>query len=333
MAIGSAPRGMVDGRPAPAYTHVDGYRDHPATEVVAICDLDPAALDRYCEFHGDGDEVARYTNSDEMLRREQLDLVSIVTPDNRHHRIFAAAADSGVRGILCEKPIATSLEDAGVIIDAVKRTGVKTLINHSRRFDNRHRQVKHELEAGRIGPVHHAVGVLGGPRAMLFRNGTHLVNTLMYYLGSTPIWVQAAYADADASYGVGYRGDGGRDPDLEPAVVATIGFANGSRGVFNSSKQIASIFEVTTYGATGSVTIGNSDGEWRHQVEGLGTVRRQMPALIHSRPPIVNAIDDLIGLIEHDGDCLPEVEAARTTLAVLLSITESAANDGLRVEV
>jgi hypothetical protein len=58
-----------------------------------------------------------------------------------------------------------------------------------------------------------------------------------------------------------------------------------------------------------------------------------MPALIDSRPPIVNVIDDLIGLIERDGDCLPEVETARITLAVLLAITESAANDGLRIEV
>ena len=163
MAIGAAPRGVVNGRPDAAYSHADGYADDIRTELVAVCDLDPAALDRFTSFWGEG--TKRYTNSDEMLEKEQLDLVSIVTPDNRHHRIFAAAADSGVKGILCEKPIATSLEDADVIIQAARRTGVKTLINHSRRFDTRWRRPQVELAAGAIGKVHHAIGVLGGPRA------------------------------------------------------------------------------------------------------------------------------------------------------------------------
>src|SRR5688500_7006891 len=105
MAIGSAPRAEIDGRPAPAHSHVDGYADDPRTELVAVCDLDPAALERFTSYWGDG--ATTYTNSDDMLREENLDLVSIVTPDNRHHRIFAAAAESGVQGILCEKPIAT----------------------------------------------------------------------------------------------------------------------------------------------------------------------------------------------------------------------------------
>jgi predicted dehydrogenase len=331
MAIGSTPRGVIDGRPAPAYSHVDGYTDDPRTELVAICDLDPAALDRYSEFHG-GD-VARYTNSDDMLLREQLDLVSIVTPDNRHHRIFAAAAESGVKGILCEKPIATSLEDADVIVDVVRRTGVKTLINHSRRFDTRWRQPQRELALGAIGDVRHAIGVLGGPRAMLFRNGTHMINTLLWHLPSEPVWVQAAYADGDEDYGSGYHGDGGRDPDLEPAAVATIGFANGSRAVYNSNKQIANCFDVTVLGSIGTLIMRNDAAEWLHQVDDLGRVRRTGPAAIDSKPAIANAIADLIELIEHDGDCLPEVHTARTTLAVLLAITKSAASNGVRVAV
>jgi predicted dehydrogenase len=329
MAIGSAPRGEIDDRPTPAHSHVDGYTDDPRTELVAVCDLDPAALDRFTSFWGDGAKT--YTNSDDMLREEKLDLVSIVTPDNRHHRIFVAAAESGVQGILCEKPIATSLEDADVIIDAARRTGVKTLVNHSRRFDTRWRRPQRELASGAIGEVSHAIGVLGGPRAMLFRNGTHMINTLLWYMPSEPIWVQAAYADGEERYGSGYHGDGGRDPDLEPAAVATIGFANGSRAVYNSNKRIANCFDVTVLGSTGTLTMRNDAAEWSHQVDSFGRVRRSSPAAIDSKPAISNAIADLIESIETNSDPLPTLHSARTTLAVLLAITESAANNGSRV--
>ncbi|MEJ7838649.1 MAG: Gfo/Idh/MocA family oxidoreductase [Thermomicrobiales bacterium] len=329
MAIGSSARARSGNRPAPAHSHVDGYRDDPRTEIVSVCDLDPAALDRYREFWGDG--VATYSSSDEMLAREDLDLVSIVTPDNRHHQIFAAAADSGVQGILCEKPIATSLEDAQFIIDATHRTRVKTLINHSRRFDTRWRAPLADVASGAIGSIHHVIGMLGSPRAMLFRNGTHLVNTLLWFIQSEPIWVQAAFADADQHYGSGYHGDGGRNPDLEPAAVAIIGFADGSRAVFNANKQIPYTFEVNVYGSTGSLTMKSDAADWTLQAEGIGRVHRTTPAAIDSKPAISNVIDDLIEMVETDGDPIPGLVSARTSLAILLAITDSASSNGLRV--
>lgn len=330
MAIGAAARGEIEGKPAPASSHADGYADHPQTEIVAVCDLDPAALDRYRDFWGP--RATHYTNSDEMLRHEQLDLVSIVTPDNRHHNIFAAAAAStGVKGILCEKPIATSLTDADRIIDAAKQTGVKTLINHTRRFDPLYRQTRRQIEAGAIGTVRHAIGLLAGPRAMLFRNGTHLVNTMMMFIPSEPAWIQAAYADVDSAHGAGYHGDGGREPSLEPAVVATIGFVDGSRAVFNSNKEISGFFEVTVYGSGGSIVIGNARAERRRQVAGEGAVSQPLPRVIDAKPAISNVIDDLIAMIEHDHDPLPNLLEARKTLEVLLAITESASQQGVRV--
>ena len=329
MAIGSARRRDIAGKPAPAHSHVDGYQDHPQTELVAVCDLDPAALARYTEFWGPG--VATYTNSDEMLANENLDLVSIVTPDNRHHHIFAAAAKSGLKGILCEKPIATSLPDADMIIAAARDTGVKAVINHTRRFDPLHRQTRRQIDEGAIGTPRHVIGFLTGPRAMLFRNGTHLVNTMMLFLDGTPTWVQAAYADAEANYGSGYHSDGGRDPDLEPAVVATIGFDDGSRAVFNSNKEIAGGFEVTVYGTTGIITLGATRAERRFAVEGQGFVTQQLPRVDGGAPAIVNVIDDLVTMVETDGDPLPNLREARLTLEILLAITESASRDGVRV--
>ncbi len=329
MAIGSGPRMEQDGQSAPPKSHVDGFADSPSTDVVAVCDLDRGALNRYVAFHGEG--AACYTNAGQMLANEALDIVSIVTPDNRHCDVFAEVAQAGVKGILCEKPIATSLTDADKMIDIVRATSVKAVINHTRRFDARHQQVRSDLASGAIGGIHHVTGLLGGSRAMLFRLGTHLVNTMLYFIPAPPVWVQAAYADQDAGYGAGYHGDGGRNPDLEPAAVAIIGFADGTRAVYNASKTIANQFEITVFGETGMVTIGNRGGEWKYEEEDGTMSTRLLEGSRSLGLAIVPAITSLVTLIEHDGDSLPSLMDARTTIAILLAITESASRQGIRV--
>jgi predicted dehydrogenase len=331
MAIGSRPRLREDGTLAPPATHADGYEDLPATELVAVCDLDPAALDRFAAFHGS--IAARYTDPAAMLANEALDIVSIVTPDNRHRDLFVAAAHAGVQGILCEKPVATSLDDADAMLAAVRETGVKAIINHTRRFDERHRRVLAELDRGAIGTVHHLGGILGGSRAMLFRLGTHMINTMMMFAPAPPIWVQAAYADQDAGYGVGYHGDGGRNPDLEPAATAIFGFADGTRATYSANKTIANQFDITVYGETGSVTIGNQGGAWQKTGADGTPVQTPLTGGLSFGPAIILVIETLLDRIAHDGDCLADLQEARATLAVLLAITESAAQQGTRVRI
>jgi predicted dehydrogenase len=331
MAIGNRSRLREDGTLAPPASHADGYEDLPATELVAVCDLDPAALDRFAAFHGG--TAARYTDPAAMLANEALHIVSIVTPDNRHRDLFVAAAHAGVKGILCEKPIATSLEDADAMLATVRETGVKAIINHTRRFEERHLEVKARIDAGDIGSVHHLTGILGGTRAMLFRLGTHMINTIMMFAPAPPVWVQAAYADQDAGYGVGYHGDGGRNPDLEPAAVAIIGFADGTRATYSANKSIANQFEITMHGETGSVTIGNQGGMWQKTGTDGNPERTPLTGGPLFGPAIVPAIETLLDRIERNGDCLAELQEARTTLAVLLAITQSATQEGARVRI
>jgi hypothetical protein len=67
--------------------------------------------------------LREYTDYRQMLEQERPDLVSVVPPDDHHAAPVIAAAESGVKGIICEKPLAGSLADADRMIEAVERSG------------------------------------------------------------------------------------------------------------------------------------------------------------------------------------------------------------------
>ena len=65
-------------------------------------------------------DVRLHTECKEMLRQEQPEIVSVVTPDHLHTDITVDAAEGGVKAILCEKPIATTLADADCMIETAE---------------------------------------------------------------------------------------------------------------------------------------------------------------------------------------------------------------------
>ena len=92
------------------------YRDISNVEVVAVADADEEGL---------GDAGTRtgasnlYTDYREMLEKESVDLVNVCPRVVTHHaRMVIAAAEAGVRGLFCEKPLAGCLADADRMIAA-----------------------------------------------------------------------------------------------------------------------------------------------------------------------------------------------------------------------
>lgn len=107
-------------------SHASAYRDCPDIELVAACDanLDRARMSPCPLF---------YTDYEWMVAEEQLDIVSICTPPETHYQIVCDIAPY-VKAIYCEKPIATTLEDADRMIGACQKAGVILQVNHQRSF-------------------------------------------------------------------------------------------------------------------------------------------------------------------------------------------------------
>jgi predicted dehydrogenase len=314
------------------HSHVAAYAAIPSTTVVAICDLLPAVVERTrATWAATFPELRGYTDYREMLAREQVDLLSVVTPDHRHAHIVVDGVAAGVKGIFCEKPIATTLADVDRMIAACQQRNVPLLIDHTRRWYPEFLEARRLVRAGNIGPLKRIVGTLGGPRAMLFRNGTHLVDTICFFAESEPAWVIGELDDEHAGYGPRYAGDGGRDPATDPGVSGYVHFQNGVRAFVNASKGTLSNFEIDLIGEIGRIRVGsNVAEEWRAFDDDQVAIRRIAPPPT-TRSDMVAAIEELIGLIERGGKGSSTGEDGRRTVSILLALLQSSAAGGQRI--
>ncbi|MFO7898906.1 MAG: Gfo/Idh/MocA family oxidoreductase [Planctomycetota bacterium] len=111
--------------------HVRAYAQHPSAELVAVCDLDEARVNEVGETWG---VPGRYTSLDALLESEEIDGVSVATPDNAHTDVVIRCADAG-KHVLCEKPMARTVEECERMIEAAERNEVMLMIDWHNRWN------------------------------------------------------------------------------------------------------------------------------------------------------------------------------------------------------
>jgi predicted dehydrogenase len=127
--------------------HMPGYIRNKHTELVAFTD---PALARHKEIEEKFPSVRGYTLLDEMLAKEKLDVVSVCTPNKYHAACTIAALNAGCH-VLCEKPIAASLQEADRMIAAAKLARKKFMIGFSHRLYRGPIKSKQMLQKKAIG--------------------------------------------------------------------------------------------------------------------------------------------------------------------------------------
>lgn len=142
--------GIIGGGSIARHCHLPGYAADPDCILAAIADPEAASLQAVRQKWPFEHEYADYR---EMLEHEQLDLVSVCTPNKFHAGAAIAAMESGADVIL-EKPIAINLTEAQQIADAVKRTGRRLAVGFSHRYNNLIRAARQSCEAGTIGKLY-----------------------------------------------------------------------------------------------------------------------------------------------------------------------------------
>jgi len=314
-------------------SHAAAFAALPQTQVVAVCELKPELLDQFVDrWGGVWPEVHRYSDFREMLAKERLDILTVATSDHRHADIVVAAAEAGVRGIFCEKPLATSLSDADRMIAAVEKYGAKMVIDHMRRWYPLYNETRRLIREGAIGKLSRIVVTLGGPRAMVFRNGTHLIDLICFFAESDPAWVFAELDDEFHDYGPDYAGDGGRDPTTDPGVSGYIHFRNGVRAFYNGSKGTPSGFWVDLFGETGKVSVNDAGGTLWRDVGGQGLMSRPIRAPEHRSTSHLAGIEELIRLMEHGGAPSSSGRDGRRVVEIILAMLASQQRGNVRVD-
>jgi predicted dehydrogenase len=247
------------GREKIRASHAGGFRARDSLELVAVADLDDEKLHRF----GDAWDIPPdrlYTDHEEMLRTENLDVVSVCTPTMFHaDHVIDAAEVAAPDVVWCEKPIASSLSDAQAMVEACDAASAELVINHSFRFTDKlqrlHRLIHQENLLGEIEAVSAQF------RMELLRNSTHLLDTLVYLL------------DARADRVSGYlTGENGATDALDAGTEVTDsgggGFVVMEDGTFVTidctiPRDISSM-SLQFIGTEGKLYMNNDDGEWRY---------------------------------------------------------------------
>ncbi len=126
--------------------HIRAYQWNNDAELVAVCDLSEALRTKIGAEYG----VRTYADVADMLNKEELDAVSIATPDCYHAAPALAAIKAG-KHVLIEKPLATTLEDARAIIAAEREYHVRVAVDYHKRWDPAAIQIKNELNRSGVG--------------------------------------------------------------------------------------------------------------------------------------------------------------------------------------
>jgi len=189
------------GLGAVAEAHLASTARAVGARVVAGADLDPARRTTIAARWA----IRGYADVGEMLDREQLDIACVLTPALTHRAMALEAARRGVH-VLCEKPLAATLEDARAIVADCAAHGVRLAYGSTYRFLPAVRAAKDLVVNGRLGelclltegfvggagpeawrdlgPHHYPSGGPGGGGMGLIDHGVHLVDVFRWLTAS-----------------------------------------------------------------------------------------------------------------------------------------------------
>lgn len=129
--------------------HLHGWRDARGAEIVAICDQNADRLSAV----GEQFSIAQlYASAEQMLATERLDFVDIATTVPSHRALVELAARNGVH-VICQKPIAPTLEDAKAMVVACEKASVRMMVHENFRWQSPIQAVKKVISSGVIGEV------------------------------------------------------------------------------------------------------------------------------------------------------------------------------------
>ncbi|GAA3404117.1 Gfo/Idh/MocA family oxidoreductase [Paenibacillus hodogayensis] len=132
--------------------HCRAYRQHPDTELAAVCDLLPERAEKAGLEHG----VPAYTDMREMLDKEQIDAVIVATAGvekGSHHFAPVMAAIEAGKDVFVEKPISNRIEEARQMVAFAREKGVRFACNLNHRFSPAAYRAKELATEGKLGSL------------------------------------------------------------------------------------------------------------------------------------------------------------------------------------
>ncbi|KKK33451.1 dehydrogenase [Salinicoccus sediminis] len=129
--------------------HIAEYSGNVDVRLVAFCDRVYSRAEEQKVLHGG----AAYEDYRELLADENVDAVSVCTPNHMHAEIAIAALEAG-KHVLCEKPMGVTLSEMDAMIEAEERSAGQLMVGHNQRFVKEHEVAKEWIASGRLGEIY-----------------------------------------------------------------------------------------------------------------------------------------------------------------------------------
>ena len=292
--------GRVAARHANAYTTVE------STELVAAAEPDPERRLKFDETYG---IVGLYENYREMLANEELDIISICTWPPLHCEMTVAAAESGIQGILCEKPMALNLGEADRMLEACEEAGTKLVIGHQHRFDPQSTNAVELVKGNAIGELQ---SIFGHCSSDLLTNGTHVVDLIRYFVDDSPIgWVMGQIDRPSDKVHFGHH--------VEHSAIGYWQFENGVYAMLAHGELAPSDYAFQLCGTAGIISVNAPHG---HQLQVI-TKNGELDVPLEKVNPKQAEVEELIAWMEGGPPHRSRGESGRATMEVLMAIMES----------
>ncbi len=123
-------------------------------ELVAICDVDQNVVQKRKEEYATlrDNKVKTYGDYRELLDDKKVDFVVIGTPDHWHCKIMVDAVQAG-KDVYCEKPLANSIQECNIMMQAAEKTGKIVQIGQWQRSGTHYKKAKEILDSGNLGKI------------------------------------------------------------------------------------------------------------------------------------------------------------------------------------
>ena len=143
--------GMIGCGGIAVANHIEGLKLCPGTKMVALCDSNPAVLQRASDSTGISDT---FSDFNEMLKHPAVDAVIVATPNVVHAPAALAAIKAG-KHVMCEKPLAMNMGECREMLAAANAAGVRHMTAFTYRYVPAMRYMTHLVKEGFLGTPYH----------------------------------------------------------------------------------------------------------------------------------------------------------------------------------
>ena len=301
------------------YSHAHAYSMHSRTDLVAVCDVDLHKAEACAARWG----TQAFSSVGAMLSERVPEIVSICTPDETHAEVALQLLEfPGVKGVLCEKPLALSFSDAQRVVEHAAAQGIPLAVNYSRRYDEGFQRLRQEVADQRLGRIQAVDGIYGKG---LLHNGSHWFDLLRFLFGEVA-WVRAS------STGLSF----GADATLDVWAGLQAGFTAFLRG---TDPEAFTVFEMDIMGRDHRVQMVDSGRDLRYYrasespvVRGYRDLERE-PSIVRKGldKAMLGAVDNLVRHVETGEPLLCSGQDGLEAIRIVEAARFSAANDGRRI--